>query len=261
MANEVKDITQQTTEAVEKPVHAWQRTITQADAVVEKPWRRYRSSLFQSYLVGAVVIFLGLAFAAKTVAYFTFDVTITQEVQEIQAGWFAALMHLLSWIGFSPQGLIISVLIVVFLWVSGLKWETVVSAVSLIGSTALGLGLKLLVLRPRPSADLVNVFAQLKDTSFPSGHVLYFTTFFGFMLFLAYTLAKPSWWRTLILIILGAMVALIGISRIYEGQHWASDVLAAYLLGTIWLSGAILIYRWGKPRFFANQPVAQETSA
>ncbi|MEO8391618.1 MAG: phosphatase PAP2 family protein [Chloroflexota bacterium] len=250
----------QAVKVVKQPVNAWRRTISRAGAIVGKPWRRYRASLFQTYLVGAVIIFLVLAFAAKTVAYFTFDVTITQEVQEIQMGWFAALMHILSWIGFSPQGLIISVLIFLFLWVSGLKWETIVSAVSLIGSTLLGLGLKLLVQRPRPAADLVNVFAQLKDTSFPSGHVLFFTTFFGFMLFLAYTLPKPSWWRTLLLIILGAMVALIGISRIYEGQHWASDVLAAYLLGTIWLSGAILIYRWGKPRYFANQPVAKEAS-
>ncbi|MEO8393047.1 MAG: hypothetical protein ABI700_08635, partial [Chloroflexota bacterium] len=131
MANEVKDVTQQTTEAVEKPVHAWRRAIARAGAIAGKPWRHYRASLFQSYLVGAVIIFLVLAFAAKTVAYFTFDVTITQEVQEIQAGWFATLMHILSWIGFSPQGLIISVLIFVFLWASGLKWEMVVSAVSL----------------------------------------------------------------------------------------------------------------------------------
>jgi membrane-associated phospholipid phosphatase len=57
------------------------------------------------------------------------------------------------------------------------------------------------------------------------------------------------------------MVALIGVSRIFEGQHWASDVLAAYLLGSVWLSGSIAIYRWGKPRYFANQPTAKETPA
>ena len=90
---------------------------------------------------------------------------------------------------------------------------------------------------------------------------MYFTTFLGFMLFLVYTLLKKSWWRTALLIILGGMVALIGLSRIYEGQHWASDVFAAYLLGSVWLSLSILIYRWGKPRYFMDQPVAKETSA
>jgi undecaprenyl-diphosphatase len=82
----------------------------------------------------------------------------------------------------------------------------------------------------------VNVIDQLQDNSFPSGHVLYFTAFFGFWVFLAYTLLNPSWWRTLLMVILGGMVALIGLSRIYEGQHWASDVLAAYLLGSVWLT-------------------------
>jgi len=61
------------------------------------------------------------------------------------------------------------------------------------------------------------------------------------------------------LVILGVMVALIGVSRVYMGQHWASDAVAAYLLGSIWLTLTILVYRWGKPRFFVNQPVAKET--
>ena len=89
--------------------------------------------------------------------------------------------------------------------------------------------------------------------------MLFFTAFFGFMMFLAYTLLKHSWWRTLLLVLLGAMVALIGLSRIYVGQHWASDVLAAYLLGSVWLAMSIFVYRWGKPRFFVDQPVAKET--
>jgi undecaprenyl-diphosphatase len=55
------------------------------------------------------------------------------------------------------------------------------------------------------------------------------------------------------------MVAMIGASRIYVGQHWASDVVGAYLLGSVWLALSVLIYRWGKPRFFVNQPVAKET--
>jgi membrane-associated phospholipid phosphatase len=60
--------------------------------------------------------------------------------------------------------------------------------------------------------------------SFPSGHALFFVTFFGFLLFLAYTLLKPAWWRALLLIILAGMVALIRRSHIYAGQHWANDV-------------------------------------
>ncbi len=261
MANDIRAVKDQTVETVKKPVHAWQRILSNANVIVGKSWRRYRASAFQGYMIGAIIIFFILAVLAHTVAYFTFDVTITRAVQNVTAAWFGALMYVLTWIGFPPQSFIITFLLLLFLYASGLHWEAVVATVSVLGISALGTGIKLLVDRPRPSPDLVHVLAQLNSYSFPSGHVLYFTTFFGFLLFLAYTLLKPIWWRTLLLVILGGMVALIGLSRIYEGQHWASDVLAAYLLGSVWLGLSVYIYRWGKPRFFVRQPMAKEAPA
>src|SRR5512140_1765121 len=85
-------------EAVKKPVNAWRRTITAAGAIVSKPWRRYRTGVFLTYLVVAVVAFVVLAILAKTVAYFTFDVTITQAIQSFNPAWFDALMRALTWI-------------------------------------------------------------------------------------------------------------------------------------------------------------------
>lgn len=95
----------------------------------------------------------------------------------------------------------------------------------------------------------MNVINQLKDYSSSSGHVLFFTTFFGFLLLLVYTLLKPAWWRMELLFLLIGMGALIGPSRIYEGQHWASDVIGAYLLGGVWLALTILIDHWASRAF------------
>jgi membrane-associated phospholipid phosphatase len=77
-------------------------------------------------------------------------------------------------------------------------------------------------------------------------------------MFLGYTLLKPSIARTMMLVILGSLVALVGLSRIYLGDHWASDVTGAYLLGSLWLALSIALYRWGKTRFFVRQPLAPE---
>ena len=51
------------------------------------------------------------------------------------------------------------------------------------------------------------------------------------------------------------MVALTVPSRIYLGQHWASDAIAACLPGSVWLALSVVIYRRGKPRFFVNKPL------
>ena len=59
------------------------------------------------------------------------------------------------------------------------------------------------------------------------------------------------------MVVFGLLVLLIGVSRIYVGEHWASDVLGAYLLGSLTLVGILQLYRWGKPRFFVHQPIAK----
>ena len=128
MAKSVKTVQAQTVEAVKQPVNIWRGFITGAGAIVSKPWRRYRANVFLGYMVVAVVVFIILAVLAKTIAYFTFDVTITHAVQTFNAGWFGALMYALSWIGFAPQASIISLVVLLFLYASGLKWETVVCA-------------------------------------------------------------------------------------------------------------------------------------
>ncbi len=81
---------------------------------------------------------------------------------------------------------------------------------------------------------------------------MYYVTFFGFIWFLIYTLLKRSWYRTILLSILGFLILLVGLSRIYLGAHWASDVLGAYLLGTLILIVGIQIYKWGKKRLMTD---------
>jgi len=57
-------------------------------------------------------------------------------------------------------------------------------------------------------------------------------------------------------VLFGILIALVGVSRIYVGEHWASDVLGAYLLGSVTLVAIIQFYIWGKTRFFVHQPAA-----
>ena len=115
---------------------------------------------------------------------------------------------------------------------------------------------KVAIHRPRPATDSVDVFSQLSSYSFPSGHLMCFLGYFGFVWFLVFSLLKDSSKRTVLLVVLGLPLVLVGPSRIYLGAHWPSDILGAYLLGILVLVGIVRVYRWGKTRFFVHQPVA-----
>ncbi len=238
------------------------RPRAQPDApVVARPVRRYRALVFQGYIVGATVAFAVLFFLARQVAYFSFDLSVEHLVQGYHSYWLDILMRFVSGLGFNPLSYLFSGLIILFLLVVGLRWEAMSLLFAAVGVSLLGAVIKIVVHRQRPSAELVNVFSPLNDYSFPSGHVLLFTAFLGFLLFLIYTLAPHSWVRTLGLVFIGALVALVGLSRVYLGQHWPSDVIGGYLLGSLWLALTVYVYRWGKPRFFVDQPIAADGPA
>jgi undecaprenyl-diphosphatase len=243
-----------------KPVEKAKDSAEQAAKAetTSRPRREYRTYLFQIALIAVVGAFATLTVLVKTTPSFPIDLQITKTLQSINSPAFATLMTLISWPGFPPQSFIISVLVVLALYWFGFHWEAVASLFAAVFVPLINVIVKDYVRRPRPGIDLVHVFGVLNSFSFPSGHVMYYVGFFGFLWFLTYTLLKRSWRRTLVLWFLGILVALIGMSRIYLGQHWASDVLGAYLLGSLTLAVNIWFYRWGKKRFFVRQPAAPE---
>jgi len=218
--------------------------------------RWYRTALFRIALFLAIGVFAMLTFLVETTPSFPVDLQITLAIQSIDSSYFEGLMRLVSWPGFLPQSILITLLIAFILYISGLHWESVTALLTAIVSGLTNELVKSLIQRPRPTVDLVDVFAVLKSYSFPSGHVMFYVSFFGFIWYLAYTLLKQSWIRSLLLGFFGGLILLVGVSRIYLGQHWASDVLGAYLLGSLILVGSILFHQWGKKRFFLHQPVA-----
>lgn len=232
--------------------------VAAVEQIAPKPTRRWRARVFQAYLVVATLTFGVLVVTASMFNYFAVDLSITRAVQTIHFAWFTSFMESVSFIGYGPQMFVLVAAVSALLFIIGLRWESVVALASAAGSTGLGQLIKIVVHRPRPGASLVNVFQQLNSYSFPSGHVLVYTAYFGLLFFLSYTLLKPSILRTVLLVILGSLVGLIGISRIYVGDHWASDVIGAYLLGSLWLVLCVSIYRWGKTRIFVRQPLAPE---
>ena len=218
---------------------------------------RWRTRLFQGYLFAAIIGFAVLFALATNVPYLPIDPVITLAIQRYDAGWFQTFMRCISWPGFAPQAFVVAGLLCALIFALGLRWEAVCALLAALVPALLGTAVKFVVHRPRPTADLVSVFEKLDSYSFPSGHVLFYTTFFGLLFFLTYSLLKPSAGRALLLVVFGALVALVGVSRMALGQHWFSDVLAAYCLGSVLLALMVWVYRWGKERFFVRRAEAR----
>jgi undecaprenyl-diphosphatase len=108
---------------------------------------------------------------------------------------------------------------------------------------------KVLIARPRPTAELVGFAYRSDELSFPSGHVVFYVCYFGFLFFAAYALLPRGTRRRRAALALAALpVLLIGLSRVYLRAHWPSDVLGAYLLSGLWLAFSLELYRRWKRR-------------
>lgn len=229
-------------------------------AISAPPTRRRRAATFQWFVLGTSAVFIAMALAARVIPYYAFDLKITRAIQAYHGPVLAALMFGLSWVGFQPQVTVIGAIILLALWFLGLRWEAVVGSFCALG-VIVGNLTKLLILRPRPTPDLVEVAHELASYSFPSGHVVMAAAFGGYLAFLAFTLLRPSLARTLVLVLLAPIILLMGVSRVYQGQHWFSDAVGGYLFGSLWLAFTIRLYRWGKTRYFVRQPMAPEAGS
>src|SRR5207253_11484704 len=117
------------------------------------------------------------------------------------------------------------------------------------GTALMSTALKGVTQRPRPLAPQVRVpVAQLGGSSFPSGHVLTYVGVYGFAAHLANGLIRPEATRRVVVGGLVGLVAAVGPSRIYQGHHWPTDVLASYLLGISYLVGLATLYNRLKRR-------------
>ena len=219
----------------------------------EHPGQPWRSILFWGYILLALAGSAALSLLAFRTPYLTFDPSITLALQSFSPGWFSTLMVITSWPGYPPQAAIIVAALVALIIFMGYRWEALMALISVMFSMVLNLGVKLIVHQPRPQPDLVHVVRKLSSYSYPSGHVMFFMGFYAFLWYLSYKVLKPSILRTFLLLLFGAMVILVGVSRIYLGEHWFSDVLGGYVLGSVVLLLMIRVYHWGKPKYFKRK--------
>ena len=163
------------------------------------------------------------------------DLAILKKLQRYDSILIANTMAVVSWPGFPPQSRVLLLLVPLALWLRGFRLEASFQLLTC-GASAVAVLIKLLTRRRRPNRpDLRWVDARVSGPSFPSGHVLSYVCVYGFLMHALPRVVKARLARRVLAAGLTGLVTLVGPSRVYEGHHWPTDVLASYLLGFAYL--------------------------
>ncbi len=207
-----------------------------------------KSANFRNFLFATTLAFAVLAFFSKQYQYFSIDLVITQFIQRINVFGFDELMRFVTFLGNAEGMTVIVVLLSIYGFVIGKRHAPLLLLVSTVGGVLLSYLFKVIILRPRPDPLLIHQVGNFVwSDSFPSGHVMGAISLYGFLLYIVYSQLKPGFLRKMVIGICVVMIVLMGISRIYLGAHWFSDVLGAYLIGFVWLSVVVFTYHKMRP--------------
>lgn len=106
--------------------------------------------------------------------------------------------------------------------------------------------LKRIVQRPRPTEFRI---VEESGYSFPSGHSMVSMAFYGYLIYLIYKYVKNKYLKWISIILLSILICSIGISRIYLGVHYTSDVLGGFFISISYL----IIYISAVNKFFIER--------
>ena len=159
----------------------------------------------------------------------SFDTYIYNTISSLKTNSFTNILKIITMLGSAE--VLIGITVILFILLKNKKVGACI-ALNLIIIGALNQALKLLIQRPRPEG-----FRLIEETgySFPSGHSMASTAFYGLIIYLVFKNVKNKTAKTIICVLLGLLIILIGMSRIYLGVHYASDVIAGFVLSIAYL--------------------------
>lgn len=199
-------------------------------------------------ILGLLTLFIHLAEEVLEGDTHTFDTAVLLAFRSadpsdpIGPSWFEAMMSDLTSMGGYTVLTFLSLVAIGYLLLVHKRASALLVAASGFGATLLNQVLKAGFDRPRP--DLVSHLAEVHSLSFPSGHamlsaVIYLTL--GALL--ARTQSSPAL-KGYILVVAMLLTGLVGVSRVYLGVHWPTDVLAGWCLGGAWALFCLKLVSW-----------------
>ncbi|TFE28221.1 phosphatase PAP2 family protein [Cohnella luojiensis] len=199
--------------------------------------------LRRAYVWGllAIVFFSVVSLLVRNEGIAGFDTSVISVVQGWENPKLTEVMESFTWLGTTIVVIVIAVCILLFLaFVLGHRMELLLFLAVVGGAPLLNRLLKAAFHRERP--DIHRLVEEL-GYSYPSGHSMAAFALYGVLTFLLWRHVRRRTGRIILVVLGSSIVTCIGISRIYLGAHYPSDVLGGYLASGVWLALMIEIFR------------------
>ena len=190
-------------------------------------------------VIFGIKFFVELTGSLQTDVLADFDTLISEYVASFRTPSLTKYFTFITDVGDVWGYLIVFIICTILFYCFSKRWKYPLQlSLILILALSSNLLLKQLINRARPTLEhLVTV----KTLSYPSGHAMTAMAFYGFLIYLIFTFKFKKVLKFSIITLLGFLILSIGVSRIYLGVHFPSDIVGGFVAGFIWVVFCILV--------------------
>lgn len=176
------------------------------------------------------------------------DGAVLGEVLDARTGGLTALAVVVTTVGSTVAMALLAALAAASQWRRGRRPEAALLLAAMAGGVLLFRGLKILIDRPRP--PVAARLAAGANESLPSGHATMAMVVLGSLVVLGWA-GRGAPGRLLMVSAALLWIGAVGVTRVYLGVHWFSDVVAGWLVGAAWLAVCVAVWSWWRRRICA----------
>lgn len=187
----------------------------------------------------ALGLFVWLGYQVRSGEPTAFDLTFRAAVRSRETAALSRVMWGASVFGDPVRLLPLGLAAAAAFLLRGWRRGAVLVVVTLAGAAVLDLGLKALFARARPEG-FFDYYPAPTSFSFPSGHALFAVCFFGGIAVLLSHRLRGRLAQALVWALALVLIVLIGVSRVYLGVHYPTDVVGGFAVGIVWVSSVAL---------------------